>query len=183
MQANNRFRMFCLHIHKNTRTHNPLVYIFTSATIFFFSIRNLLSRLQTEFPSIRQFSLLLSMFIVCYCLSFFCVIFISIGIQTHRRFVEPFSDLIRSWEKTISLIFEIIDQWVNFTQRKWLYLEGIFVNNDARIKLPAIAAKFDLIDDEYIKVFISIMAKEMYTQFCLHPIQSSSIDHNLIEFY
>lgn len=69
------------------------------------------------------------------------------------RFVEPFSDLIHSWEKTLSLIYEIIDQWVNFTQRKWLYLEGIFVANDARIKLPTIADKFDLIDAEYIKVY------------------------------
>lgn len=68
------------------------------------------------------------------------------------RFVEPFSDLIHSWEKTLSLIYEIIDQWVNFTQRKWLYLEGIFVANDARIKLPTIADKFDRIDAEYIKV-------------------------------
>lgn len=68
------------------------------------------------------------------------------------RFVAPFSDLIRSWERKISLIFEIIDQWVNLTQRKWLYLEGIFVNNDARTKLPTIAANFDLIDDEYVKV-------------------------------
>lgn len=65
----------------------------------------------------------------------------------------PFSDLIHSWEKTLSRIYEIIDQWVNFTQRKWLYLEGIFVDNDARIKLPTIAAKFDLIDGEYIKVW------------------------------
>lgn len=71
-----------------------------------------------------------------------------------KRFVEPFSDLIHSWEKTLSLIYEIIDQWVNFTQRKWLYLEGIFVDNDARIKLPTIAAKFDLIDSDYIKVHI-----------------------------
>lgn len=77
-----------------------------------------------------------------------------------RRFVGPFSDLIHSWEKTLSLIYEIIDQWVNFTQRKWLYLEGIFVNNDARIKLPTIAAKFDLIDGEYIKVCATLGPKQ-----------------------
>lgn len=71
------------------------------------------------------------------------------------RFVGPFSDLIHSWEKTLSLIYEIIDQWVNFTQRKWLYLEGIFVENDARIKLPTIAAQFDVIDGKYIQVWPS----------------------------
>lgn len=66
--------------------------------------------------------------------------------------MEPFSELIHSWEKTLSFIFEIIEQWVNFTQKKWLYLGGIFVDNDARIKLPTVADKFDLIDGEYIKV-------------------------------
>lgn len=74
---------------------------------------------------------------------------------TIYRFVEPFSDLIHSWEKSLSLIFEIIDQWINFTQRKWLYLEGIFIDNDARIKLPTIAMKFDMIDAEYIKVYLN----------------------------
>lgn len=72
--------------------------------------------------------------------------------QICHRFVAPFSDLIHSWEKTLSLVYEIIDQWVNFTQKKWLYLGGIFIDSDVRTILPTIAAKFDLIDDEYMKV-------------------------------
>lgn len=103
-----------------------------------------------------------------------------------KRFVEPFSDLIHSWEKTLSLIYEIIDQWVHFTQRKWLYLEGIFVDNDARIKLPTIAAKFDLIDSNYMKVcsnkktlFVFIdfeLLKEKYTPFINFLVYFDRID-------
>lgn len=68
----------------------------------------------------------------------------------------PFLEQIHSWEKRLSLIYEIIDHWINFTQRKWLYLEGIFVGNDARSQLPAIATKFDLIDSGYVKVLVAV---------------------------
>lgn len=69
-----------------------------------------------------------------------------------NSFVAPFLDMIHSWEKTLSLVYEIIDEWINFTQRKWLYLEGIFVGGDARMQLPMVAATFDQIDIEYMKV-------------------------------
>lgn len=132
--------MFAFNTHT---TPNPVAVFSQAKQYFSFPFLNLLS------------CVIFTTVVVVYC------VLLSFYFHFHRntnkytgRFVGPFSDLIRSWEKTISLIFEVIDQWVNFTQRKWLYLEGIFVNNDARIKLPAIAAKFDLIDDEYIKVFI-----------------------------
>lgn len=87
----------------------------------------------------------------------FKIFFIHVGIFIVRsifdRFVEPFSDQIHTWEKMLSLIYEIIDHWINFTQRKWLYLEGIFASIDARSELPAIATKFDLIDCQYVKVY------------------------------
>lgn len=67
--------------------------------------------------------------------------------------MEPFSELIHTWEKTLTLVYEIIDHWIHFTQRKWLYLEGIFAGNDARSKLPEIATKFDRIDSEYVQVW------------------------------
>lgn len=79
-------------------------------------------------------------------------ILINFPLSIFERFVEPFSDQIHFWEKTLSLIHEIIDHWIHFTQRKWLYLEGIFASNDARSILPTIATKFDLIDKEYVKV-------------------------------
>lgn len=81
-------------------------------------------------------------------------------------FVNPFLDTIRSWEKTISLVYEIVDEWINFTQRKWLYLEGIFVGGDARGQLPLVAEQFDQIDVEYMSVryrnSISIISFKMF---------------------
>lgn len=38
------------------------------------------------------------------------------------------------------------------TQRKWLYLEGIFVGGDIRTQLPVEAQKFDDIDKAYRRV-------------------------------
>lgn len=38
------------------------------------------------------------------------------------------------------------------TQRKWLYLEGIFVGGDIRQQLPEEAKKFDDIDKSFRKV-------------------------------
>lgn len=42
------------------------------------------------------------------------------------------------------------------TQRKWLYLEGIFVGGDIRSQLPEEAKKFDDIDKSFRKVTILI---------------------------
>ena len=37
-------------------------------------------------------------------------------------------------------------------QRKWMYLEGIFVGGDIRAQLPEEAKKFDIIDNTFKKV-------------------------------
>jgi dynein heavy chain len=37
-------------------------------------------------------------------------------------------------------------------QRKWMYLEGIFIGGDIRAQLPEEAKKFDLIDKTFKKV-------------------------------
>ncbi len=41
-------------------------------------------------------------------------------------------------------------------QRKWMYLEGIFVGGDIRSQLPEEAKKFDLIDKLFKKVILKI---------------------------
>ena len=61
------------------------------------------------------------------------------------------------WERNLALISEIIDEWL-LVQRKWLYLEGIFIGGDIRSQLPEEAKKFDDIDKAYRRVshYISI---------------------------
>jgi len=51
----------------------------------------------------------------------------------------------------LALISEIIDEWL-VVQRKWLYLEGIFIGGDIRTQLPEEARKFDDIDKSYRRV-------------------------------
>merc|ERR1712078_30356 len=52
------------------------------------------------------------------------------------RFVKPFIDEVSSWEGKLSLIGESIEVWM-FVQRKWMYLESIFVgSDDIRHQLP-----------------------------------------------
>jgi dynein heavy chain len=39
------------------------------------------------------------------------------------RFIGPFLSTVQQWEKSLSLISEVIELWIN-VQRKWMYLEG-----------------------------------------------------------
>ncbi|KAM9193992.1 dynein axonemal heavy chain 10 [Dugong dugon] len=72
------------------------------------------------------------------------------------RFVGPFLQTVHKWEKTLSLIGEVIEIWM-LVQRKWMYLESIFIGGDIRSQLPDEAKKFDNID----KVFKRIMAETL----------------------
>ncbi|XP_053327864.1 dynein axonemal heavy chain 10 [Spea bombifrons] len=70
------------------------------------------------------------------------------------RFVGPFLNTVQLWEKTLSLIGEVIAVWMA-VQRKWMYLESIFIGGDIRAQLPDEAKKFDNID----KIFKRIMSE------------------------
>uniref|UniRef100_G1NVC6 Dynein axonemal heavy chain 10 n=1 Tax=Myotis lucifugus TaxID=59463 RepID=G1NVC6_MYOLU len=72
------------------------------------------------------------------------------------RFVGPFLQTVHKWEKTLSLIGEVIEIWM-LVQRKWMYLESIFIGGDIRSQLPEEAKKFDNID----KVFKRIMGETL----------------------
>ena len=68
------------------------------------------------------------------------------------KFVKPFIDEVRDWEGKLSLIGESIDVWM-LVQRKWMYLESIFVgSDDIRHQLPQEAKRFDNIDKAWAKI-------------------------------
>jgi dynein heavy chain, axonemal len=53
-------------------------------------------------------------------------------------YVRPFIDDVRKWEQKLSLIGECIEVWMQ-VQRKWMYLESIFVgSDDIRLQLPQV---------------------------------------------
>jgi dynein heavy chain len=59
------------------------------------------------------------------------------------RFAGALKKIIRQWTDDLTRIQETIDIWTQ-VQRKWLYLEGIFIgNDDIRQKLPKDAKTFE----------------------------------------
>jgi len=65
------------------------------------------------------------------------------------RFVGQFVDTVRKWEKTLNTVSECLEVWF-VVQRKWMYLEGIFIGaEDIRMQLPEEAKKFDAIDKAF----------------------------------
>ncbi|KAL3856163.1 hypothetical protein ACJMK2_010948 [Sinanodonta woodiana] len=67
------------------------------------------------------------------------------------RFIGPFLNSVQMWEKSLSHISEVLDVWM-VVQRKWMYLEGIFIGGDIRSQLPEEAKKFDQIDKTFKKI-------------------------------
>lgn len=68
------------------------------------------------------------------------------------RFAIPFLPIVGKWEKVLSHIGEVIDVWM-IVQRKWMYLESIFIGSgDIRTQLPDEAARFDRIDRSFKKI-------------------------------
>lgn len=68
------------------------------------------------------------------------------------RFVKPFADDVRGWESKLSHVGETIDAWMG-VQRKWMYLESIFVgSDDIRQQLPEEAKRFDGVDKAWRKI-------------------------------
>ncbi|XP_062874230.1 dynein axonemal heavy chain 10 [Trichomycterus rosablanca] len=84
------------------------------------------------------------------------------------RFVGPFLSIIQQWEKSLSLISEVIEVWM-LVQRKWMYLESIFIGGDIRSQLPEEAKKFDGIDKTFKKIMSDTMRDPGIKKCCLVP--------------
>jgi dynein heavy chain len=72
--------------------------------------------------------------------------------MSNSPFAGSFMHELRMWEKNLNHIAECIGVWMN-VQRKWMYLEGIFIgSDDIRIQLPQAAQKFDRVDTQFKKI-------------------------------
>ena len=68
------------------------------------------------------------------------------------RFVSAIIGRVREWEKTLNRISEVIDLWL-VVQKKWIYLEGIFVgSDDIKQQLPDEAKRFGKTDKTFKKI-------------------------------
>uniref|UniRef100_A0A3Q3B280 Dynein axonemal heavy chain 10 n=1 Tax=Kryptolebias marmoratus TaxID=37003 RepID=A0A3Q3B280_KRYMA len=84
------------------------------------------------------------------------------------RFVGPFLGAIQKWEKDLSLISETIEIWL-VVQRKWMYLESIFIGGDIRSQLPEEAKKFDNIDKKFKEIMNDTVRGPSIKRSCLVP--------------
>lgn len=81
------------------------------------------------------------------------------------QFIGPFLPQVQKWEKNLSVIGEVIDEWLA-VQRKWVYLEGIFVGGDIRAQLPEEAKKFDDIDKIFRRIMVETAKKPNVLDSC-----------------
>nr|WAW84832.1 axonemal dynein heavy chain 10 [Halisarca dujardinii] len=84
------------------------------------------------------------------------------------RFVQPFFDRVQKWEKSLSHISEVVDVWM-VVQRKWMYLESIFLAGDIRAQLPEEAKKFDIIDKTFKKIMSDTTKNSKVLDSCHAP--------------
>ncbi|KYN03638.1 Dynein heavy chain 10, axonemal, partial [Cyphomyrmex costatus] len=82
------------------------------------------------------------------------------------QFIGPFLNAVQRWERTMHTISEVLEVWVDL-QRKWLYLEGIFVGGDIRFQLPDETKRFDDIDQAYRKIMTDTSKRLNVLECCL----------------
>ncbi|CAL7939586.1 unnamed protein product [Xylocopa violacea] len=90
------------------------------------------------------------------------------------QFIGPFLDAVQKWETTMHTISEVLERWIEL-QKKWLYLEGIFVGGDIRMQLPDEAKKFDEIDKSFRKIMVDTSKR-------LNVLECCTIKGRLEEF-
>lgn len=99
------------------------------------------------------------------------------------QFIGPFFDVVQKWERTMHTISEVLEVWVDL-QRKWLYLEGIFVGGDIRLQLPDETKRFDAIDQAFQKIMTDTSKRLNVLECCmLYGIQKKSILIIKIKFF
>lgn len=77
---------------------------------------------------------------------------LSLQAMSNSPFAQPFMLELRQWEQSLNQIAETIVIWM-IVQKKWMYLEGIFIgSDDIRMQLPEAAKKFDRVDLQFKKI-------------------------------
>ena len=80
-------------------------------------------------------------------------------------FKAHFEDQILEWDQALSLVSEILEQWLE-CQRAWLYLQPIFAAEDIQMQLPVLAKKFDKVDRTWRKILGQASQNPFAMDFC-----------------
>lgn len=76
---------------------------------------------------------------------------VTLSTMKASRFVKAFESDVDYWERTLSTVLEVVEMFL-LVQRQWMYLENIFTGEDIRRQLPVETNKFDLIDQDFLKI-------------------------------
>eukprot|EP01038_Epipyxis_sp_PR26KG_P005424 gene5424-7514_t len=80
-------------------------------------------------------------------------------------FKGPFEQRIDSWNTSLQIISEVIDEWIQL-QRNWLYLQPIFDSADINKQLPQEGKRFTTVDKYWRSTMQSAMKGVMAVKFC-----------------
>jgi dynein heavy chain len=90
----------------------------------------------------------------------------SLQSMSASRFVTAFLPAVQQWEQILSRIGEVTEVWM-VVQRKWMYLESIFVGaGDIRMQLPEEAARFDKLDRIFKKLMADTAKHNLVVEAC-----------------
>lgn len=74
------------------------------------------------------------------------------------KYIAYFYDEVSSWQRKLSNADQVITSWFE-VQRKWMYLESIFIGSeDIRSQLPVDSKRFDGIDTEFKGLLVGMSA-------------------------
>ncbi|KAH8326498.1 hypothetical protein KR067_009278 [Drosophila pandora] len=89
------------------------------------------------------------------------------NISTSKH-IEYLLDKLTHWQKVLGGIDTLIVNWFE-VQRKWIYLECIFIGSaDIRAQLPADAANFEKIDADFTELLGKVSSVRVVMQVVLH---------------
>jgi len=78
---------------------------------------------------------------------------------------KPFEERIVEWERTLSLVSEVLDEWIT-CQRSWMYLEPIFSSDDIMQQLPLEGKRFSNVDRMWRKTLSQAKASPAVVAMC-----------------
>ena len=91
---------------------------------------------------------------------------------------KPFEERITNWEQQLSLVSEVIDEWIQL-QRQWMYLEPIFNSEDIQHQLPLESKRFSSVDRMWRKTLQqAYMTPHILTMCSSQKLLESYIESN-----
>lgn len=80
-------------------------------------------------------------------------------------FKGPFEERIENWDSTLSLVSEVLDEWMA-VQRNWLYLQPIFDSEDINKQLPTEGKRFATVDKNWRHTMEGALSNPFAIKFC-----------------